>query len=269
MPNTDLLCSVDGQIGPVAEATISIADEGFLRGDGAFEMLRLYDGAPFALTDHMDRLERSAAGIFLEWDRAAFEREIAALLEANPVPSAALRLVLSRGGRRVAIIEEVPEFRHGLTLSTVAYEPTIVLTGLKTLSYGANMLATRLARQDGADEALLARPDGTLLEAPTSTIFWTDSDGNLHTPALDTGVLASITRQRIMDLVPVRESAEYRMSDIEDAEEVFLASSLREVQGVSVVDGLEFNCPGPVTQRVSALLSERIEAELGDASAVG
>jgi branched-subunit amino acid aminotransferase/4-amino-4-deoxychorismate lyase len=130
------------------------------------------------------------------------------------------------------------------------------------------MLATRLAKRDGADEALWARPDGTLLEAPTSTVFWADSEGNLHTPALETGVLASITRQRIMDLAPVRESAEYRLSDIEDAKEVFIASSLREVQGVSVVDGLEFDCPGPVTQRVAGLLSERIEAELGRAGTV-
>jgi branched-chain amino acid aminotransferase len=268
MPSPDLLCSVDGRIGPVAEATVSIADDGFLRGDGAFEMLRLYGGAPFALTDHMDRLGRSADGIFLEWDRPAFEREIDALLGANPKPEAALRLVLSRGGRRVAIIEDFPDFDHGLSLSTVAYQPTIVLNGLKTLSYGGNMLATRLAKRDGADDALLTRPDGTLLEAPTSTIFWVDGEGNLHTPALDAGVLASITRQRIMDMLPVRESAGYLISDIENAEEVFLASSLREVQGVSVVDGLEFGCPGPVTQRVSDLLSERIEAELGEASAI-
>jgi len=267
-PSQDLLCSLDGKISPVAEATVSITDEGFLRGDGAFEMLRLYGGAPFALTDHMDRLGRSAAGIFLDWDRATFEREIDALLDANPKKDAALRLVLSRGGRRVAIIEDFPDFEHDLSLSTIAYQPTIVLNGLKTLSYGANMLATRLAKQQGADEALLTRPDGTLLEAPTSTIFWADSEGNLHTPALDTGVLASITRQRIMDMLPVRESDKYMLTDIEDAEEVFLASSLREVQGVSLVDGLEFACPGPVTQRVSDLLSERIEAELGKAGTV-
>src|SRR5689334_10446604 len=164
MSSADLLCSVDGRIGPVAEATVSIADDGFLRGDGAFEMIRLYAGAPFAMADHMDRLGRSAEGIFLDWDRALFEREIDALLDANPHKEAALRLVLSRGGRRVAIIEGFPDFHHGLTLSTVAYQPTIVLTGLKTLSYGGNMLATRLAKRVGADEALLTRPDGTVLE---------------------------------------------------------------------------------------------------------
>ena len=257
-----LPCSVDGRIGPVAEATVSITDDGFLRGDGAFEMLKLYGGRPFGMTDHLDRLDRSAAGIFLEYDRPTFEREIDALIAEHGARDAALRLVLTRGGRRIAIIEPLPPFRHGLRLSGVRYQPTIVLNQLKTLSYGGNMRATRLAQRDGADEALLIEPDGTILEAPTSTLFWVDKEGNLHTPELDTGVLASITRERIMRLVPVTEDERCKLTDVLGANEVFLASSLREVQGVSVLDGLEFACPGPVTSRVSDLLAEHIQAEI-------
>jgi branched-chain amino acid aminotransferase len=257
-----LPCSVDGRIGPVAEATISIADDGFLRGDGAFEMLKLYGGRPFALEDHLDRLDRSAEGIFLEYDRPTFEREIGALIEMHGAHDAALRLVLSRGGRRIAIVEPIPDFRHGLTLSGVRYQPTIVLNHLKTLSYGGNMRSTRLAQRDGADEALWIQPDGTVLEAPTSTLFWVDRDGELHTPELDVGVLASITRERIMRLVPVTEDEVCQLADVLGASELFLASSLREVQGISALDALEYGCPGPVTQKVADLLSEHIQAEL-------
>ncbi len=260
-----LPCSVDGRIGPVAEATVSITDDGFLRGDGAFEMLKLYGGRPFGMTDHLDRLDRSAAGIFLGYDRPAFEREIDALIAAHGKHDAALRLVLTRGGRRIAIIEPLPPFGHGLRLSGVRYQPTIVLNQLKTLSYGGNMRATRLAQRDGADEALLIEPDGTILEAPTSTLFWVDGEGNLHTPELETGVLASITRERIMRLVPVTEDANCHMNDLLGGAELFLASSLREVQGVASLDGLEFNCPGPVTQKVADLLAEHIQAEITDA----
>jgi branched-chain amino acid aminotransferase len=256
------LCSVDGSIGPVAEATVSITDDGFLRGDGAFEMLKIYGGRPFALTDHLDRLDRSASGIFLEYDRPVFEREIEALIDATGHNDSALRLVLSRGGRRIAIMEDLPAFEHGLKLSSVRYQSTIVLTQLKTLSYGGNMRATRLAQRDGADEALLVEPDGSVLEAPTSTLFWVDADGGLHTPELETGVLASITRERIMRLVPVTEDASTMIADVLDASEMFLASSLREVQGVSALDGLGFHCPGPVTSRVEDLLAEHIQAEL-------
>jgi branched-chain amino acid aminotransferase len=257
-----LPCSVDGRIGPVAEATVSITDDGFLRGDGAFEMLKLYGGRPFGMTDHLDRLDRSAAGIFLEYDRPAFEREIDALIAEHGKHDAALRLVLTRGGRRIAIIESLPPFGHGLRLSGVRYQPTIVLNQLKTLSYGGNMRATRLAQRDGADEALLIEPDGTILEAPTSTLFWVDGEGNLHTPELETGVLASITRERIMRLVPVTEDANCHINDLLGGAELFLASSLREVQGVASLDGLEFNCPGPVTQKVADLLAEHIQAEI-------
>jgi branched-chain amino acid aminotransferase len=260
-----LLCSLDGTVMPVGEANVSIMDDGFIRGDGAFEMLKLYDGRPFALTDHLNRLEHTADGIFLEWDRGAFESEIAALLEANRQGDGELRLVLTRGGRRLAIIEPPHEFAHGLSLSTVRYQPTIVLTGLKTLSYAANMTASRIAKRDGADEALLVGPDGTVMEAPTSTIFWVDNAGNLHTPKLEAGILASITRDRIMRVAPVEESRAYQLRDVLDAAEVFLASSLREVQGVSSLDGLTYACPGPVTQRVEGLLAERILAELSGA----
>jgi branched-chain amino acid aminotransferase len=250
---------------PVGEATISIMDEGLIRGDGAFEMLKLYDNRPFALADHLDRMDRSADGIFLDWDRSAFEQEIAALLDANRQHDGELRLVLTRGGRRIAIIEPPHAFEHGLALSSVEYQPTIVLTGLKTLSYEANMTATRIAKRDGADEALLVGPDGTVMEAPTSTVFWVDGNGSLHTPELGAGILASITRDRIMQVVPVEESDSYKLDEVLGASEVFLASSLREVQGVASLDGLTYTCPGPVTERVAGLLAERIQAELSGA----
>ena len=257
-----LLCSLDGDVMPVGEATISITDEGLIRGDGAFEVMKLYDNRPFGLSDHLDRLDRSAEGIFLQYDRAAFEQEIAELLDGNRQHDGELRLVLTRGGRRLAIIEPPHSFEHGLSLSSVEYQPTIVLTGLKTLSYEANMTATRIAQRDGADEALFVGPDGTVMEAPTSTIFWVDREGSLHTPALRTGILASITRDRILKVSPVEESDSYKLGDVLEASEVFLASSLREVQGVASLDGLTYTCPGPVTQRVAGLLSERILAEL-------
>jgi branched-chain amino acid aminotransferase len=137
---------------------VSVTDEGLLRGDGAFEVLKLYAGKPFALEDHLDRLQRSCEGIFLEWDHDRFEQEVQALLERNEHDEKSLRLLVTRAGRRIAIIEDFPEFRHGVSLSSVRYQPTVVLTGLKTLSYAANMLAGRIAREQGADEALFVSP---------------------------------------------------------------------------------------------------------------
>ena len=255
------LSSIDGDIAPASEARIGVNDDGLLRGDGAFEVLKLYDGQPFALGDHLDRLGRSADGIFLEWNREVFEAEIASLLDANEERDQCLRLLITRGGRRIAIVEPKPSFGHDMTLQSVTYQPTVVLTGLKTLSYCSNMTATRIAQSRGAMEALLVLPGGRVLEAPTSTMFWADGDGTLRTPRLDAGILASITRDRILKLVPVEES-DYELGDVLGASEVFLASSVREVQGVSEVDGVRFDSPGPVTQRIAGFLSERIQAEL-------
>src|SRR5205809_7644261 len=103
------IASVDGIISPTAQATIPLPDDGLYRGDGVFEAIRLYGGRPFALTDHLDRLERSAAAIELPAQRGELEREIDALLEAHGDADAQLRLVVTRGGRRLAMIEPLVE----------------------------------------------------------------------------------------------------------------------------------------------------------------
>src|SRR5918997_4729973 len=109
MGMSEELASLDGQIAPAAETTIAVTDEGFLRGDGVFEVIRVYDGAPFALVDHLDRLERSAANLRLpEVFRAELESEIPDLLEARGGAEfdGVLRIVVTRGGRRLLFTEQ-------------------------------------------------------------------------------------------------------------------------------------------------------------------
>ena len=103
------LASVDGTIAPTAETQIPIKDDGLYRGDGVFEVIRLYGGRPFALADHLDRLERSAAAIDLDAQREALAPEIDALIAAHGDADAQLRLVVTRGGRRIALIEPLVE----------------------------------------------------------------------------------------------------------------------------------------------------------------
>ena len=136
-----MLASLDGAIGPVAETRIPVTDEGLLRGDGGFEVARLYGGRPFAMEDHYARLQRTCNGLRLEFDLTALRAEVDALLEeAGPV-EALLRIVLTRGGRRLAMIEPLPHRLSVARVMTVPYAPNRVLDGLKTLSYAGNMLA--------------------------------------------------------------------------------------------------------------------------------
>lgn len=256
------LASVDGTITPSAEATVPMKDDGLYRGDGAFEVIRLYEGRPFALADHLDRLERSSAAIRLEFDRAALEREIDALLTEAGGPDGQLRLIVTRGGRRIAAIEPIPAHAETLRLATVTYSPTVILNGVKSLSYAANMQATRLAKEQGADEAVLVQPDGTVLEPPTSAIFWVSPEGGLRTPALDVGVLESITRDRLVKALHVEEGT-WPVADLRAAGEVFLASTTREIQAVSAIDGNALpEAPGPRTREAQEAFRATLEQEL-------
>src|SRR5262245_8666958 len=146
-----LLASLDGRIMPVDEARVPVTDEGLLRGDGVFEVIRLYDGRPYALDEHLERMAKSAAGLRPPFDGALLRADVDALLAAGDPGDGALRLVWTRGGRRIALIEQTPDFPPTIALRSVTYAPTRVLDGIKSLSYGANMLCGRLAREQGAD----------------------------------------------------------------------------------------------------------------------
>jgi branched-chain amino acid aminotransferase len=260
------LASVDGAVGPTAEAVIGLKDDGLYRGDGAFEVIRLYDGRPYALDDHIARLERSSASLRLEFDRMALRAEIAALLEeAGPVDGQ-MRLIVTRGGRRVAATENVPVHGETIKLASVTYQTTIVLNGVKSLSYGGNMLATRLAKEQGGEEALLVRPDGIVLEPPTSSIFWV-ADGALRTTALEEGVLASITRDRLLEAIPGIEQGAWTLDQVKGASEAFLASTTRELQAVASIDGVDLaTAPGPRTREAQVAFAAARDAELAAAS---
>jgi branched-chain amino acid aminotransferase len=256
------LASVDGKVTPTAEATVGLKDDGLYRGDGAFEVIRLYQGRPFALGDHLDRLVRSTAAIELRFDRAALEREIEELLRAAGPVEGQLRLIVTRGGRRIAATEPIPEHAETLSLASVTYCPTVILNHVKSLSYAANMQATRIAKSRGAEEAVLVRPDGTVLEPPTSSVFWVSADGVLRTPMIADGVLESITRDRLVKALQVEEGS-FRIDDLRAASEAFLASTTREIQAVAAIDGQALPAaPGPRTREAQEAFAETLGREL-------
>jgi branched-chain amino acid aminotransferase len=261
---SELAC-LDGTIAPAGETSIPVTDEGLLRGDGAFEVVRVYDGSPFVLGEHLDRMEASAANLRLEgpFHRERYEAEAAELLEARGGRSfdGCLRLVLTRGGRRLLITEQLPSKPDVARLAAVTYAPTRVLDGVKSLSYAANMLCSRIAHERGFDEALLITPHGRVLEAPTSSFFWAQDD-RLCTPPLDDHVLASITRAHLLDLLEVEERSIGLDELREVASEAFLASTTREVQPIGAIDDFELAAAGPLTTAAAAAFAERRDALL-------
>jgi len=109
------------------------------------------------------------------------------------------------------------------------------LAGVKTTSYAENVVALLYAKQRGATEAIFADTQGRLSEGTGSNIFWSDGQ-RLHTPPLDTGCLAGVTRALIMELLEVRES-HLPVDELESVHEAFLASTVRVVQSIGTVNG--------------------------------
>jgi len=256
-----LIASVNGVVSDPADAHIPVTDEGLLRGDGVFEVIRIYDGRAFAMDEHMQRMSRSAANLRLEIDLGAVQADIAAVLDqAGPV-DAAIRALVTRGGNRVVLLEELKELPDTLALALITYAPTRILDGVKSLSYGSNMLAGRLAREQGCDEALLVTPHGRVLEGPTMAFFYALDGEQLYTPPLDDHILDSITRRHVIAVTGAQERVT-ATDDLAAITEAFMASTLREVHPIHRIGELELPAPGPLSSAAAAGVAERIRASL-------
>jgi 4-amino-4-deoxychorismate lyase len=254
-------------------------DLALVRGEAVFEAMRVYAGRPFRLRAHLDRLAASARAVELPLPGGLEELAARAVAAAGAGDTdVVLRLICTKGPEgsgepaAFAICSDVPasfeeERRRGLrvVLLTTATDPLVraaspwLLPGAKTISYAVNMAAQRAARAGGADDAVLVGLGGELLEAPTASLWWR-SGHTLHTPSLDLGILAGITRAVLCDLAPglglkVAEGV-YTAGDLAAADEAFLSSSTRELMPVVSVDGAPVadGRPGPAAADLQAVL---------------
>ncbi|MDT0487150.1 MULTISPECIES: aminotransferase class IV [Streptomyces] len=267
---------LDGGLQDTETARVSVFDHGLTVGDGIFETLKTVDGRPFALTRHLDRLTLSARGLGLpDPDHDEIRRACAAVIEANPVPLGRLRITYT-GGRGplgsdrgehgptlvVALGESAPR-PDSTAVITVPWTRNErgALTGLKTTSYAENVVALARARADGASEALFANTVGQLCEGTGSNVFVV-LDGDIHTPPLASGCLAGITRALTVQWTGAKET-DLPLDVLERADEVFLTSTLRDVQAVHRVDARELpGAPGPVTAKAMRIFEERAGHDL-------
>jgi branched-chain amino acid aminotransferase len=252
---------LDGELMRAGEAMIPAGDDGLIRGDGAFDAFPVRDGHPFGRAAHLDRLERSCAALMLPCPREQIESDIDLLLTRAPAGYTVVRVVLTRGGHRICRLESAGD-RAALTkaarLLPVTYDPSVLLNGVKSLSYAANMLASRRAVAEGYDEALLVRSDGVVLEGPTCSIFWARG-GRLVTPALETGILASITRRVILESMPVEEGSP-QLEDLLGAEEAFLVSTARLAQPIAAIGEVRLPAaPGPQTLEAQVAIERAMD----------
>ncbi|HEX4698779.1 MAG TPA: aminotransferase class IV [Actinomycetes bacterium] len=261
------------------DARVSVFDHGLTVGDGVFESAKVVDGVAFALSRHLHRLARSAAGLGLavpaEGDlRAA----VTATLEANAAELAApqrLRITLTggtgplgsdRGDAEPTLLVALAPLRTWAATAKVVVVPWTrnergATAGLKTTSYAENVVALAYAHAAGGSEALLANTVGQLCEGTGSNVFLV-LDGQIVTPPLSSGCLAGVSRALVLEWTGALEH-ELSMADLARAEEVFLTSSTRDVQAVHAVDNRALSgAPGPRTAQVATVFAERATADV-------
>ena len=208
---------------PAGEASVSVLDHGLLYGDGVFEGIRVYDGRPFLLDEHLDRLEASARAIVLELPAA--RAEIAAVCREAIARSGHddgyLRLVVTRGvgalgvsphtcARASLIVIAAPlslyppeRYRDGVRLVTSSLRRSAsdaLPPQVKSLNYLTSVLASIEARRQGADEAMLLNAQGLIAECTADNLFVV-SRGRVLTPSVASGALAGITRALVLHLL--------------------------------------------------------------------
>lgn len=266
---------VNGTLKDRDSARVSVFDHGLTVGDGVFETLKVQNGKAFALTRHLDRLVRSAQGLgFTGPDPEEVRHACQAVLEATPVPYGRLRITCTagrsplssdRGQDELSLVVAVdpcdpaPETTAAITVPWVRNERG-ALSGLKTTSYAENVVALARAHQSAASEALFANTQGRLCEGTGTNVF-VAIDGELHTPPLSAGPLAGITRALVREWVGAHES-DLPFDVLERADEIFLTSSLRDVQAVRRVDGRDLpGAPGPLTTKARRVFAERAAAD--------
>jgi len=278
---------LNGEIVERDAAKVSAFDRSFLYGDGLFETVRAYGGAPFMLAEHLARMANSAEALGIamptEGDVATV---VGRLIEMNELADAYVRITLSRGTHTGQLVPDEP-LRPTLLIDVRELHPypaemvergaTVVISSSvhnsashvsrhKTTSYLAGILARREAKERGADEAILLDHAGHVAEGAASNVFCVRG-GRLLTPPLDMNILPGVTRGCVIELA--RESgieaaeARFGAEELKTADEVFLTNSLMEVMPVGLIDGV---APQAIPGSMTAALASSYKGLVSDST---
>jgi branched-chain amino acid aminotransferase len=290
-----IIINAGGEIGPIGQAKVSPLDHGFLYGDSVYETVRTYQGVPFLLERHLERLQRSLDRVFISLpiSRKELREEIEKTINAywstyRTDEDVAVRAVISRGegpiGLDFALCErssfliyvfQLPKLDAALyetgirvVLSKVRRNhPRALDPGIKSGNFLNNILAYKDARDAGAQEAIISGAEGYLAEGTTSNVFVVQ-EGLVWTPH-PFGILDGITRAVVFEEarvagIPVGET-NIPPEALFSADEAFITSSLKAVLAVTRVNGQAVGDgkPGPITRRLHALYQARVDRECG------
>ena len=255
------------------KARVAPVSSAMLYGRGVFTTLAIYDGQPFLWSRHWQRLTTHAKRLDIDFtgcNEKNVGEALQKLISVNQVEWGRARVImLARHGRDfwktkapgakktdLLIMTGDPQkvAPAGLSLAVSPYRvntssPT---SGIKSLNYLDNVLAWEEAQSRDFDEAVVLNERGEIVSATTANLFWA-KNGTLHTPNLSTGALAGVTRECVIEIahkhfLPLLEGV-YEMTDLTDADEIFLTSSSLGVAAVTTFDFRRYS-EGPLTTMI-------------------
>ncbi|WML57039.1 aminodeoxychorismate lyase [Neobacillus sp. PS2-9] len=267
-----MLIYLNGQFISKEDARISPFDHGFLYGIGLFETFRVYDGHPFLLDDHLERLNQGLAELSIQqqYTRKEIKNILQELLERNQLTNAYIRLNVSAGLGEVGLQVE-PYLQPNLIIFPKPLPPAGELIEkkavllkvkrnspegnqrLKSHHYLNNVLAKREIGDFPDIEGIFLNEQGYLAEGIVSNLFWIK--GNvLYSPSLHTGILNGITRQFVIQLgwennLQIQEGL-YSFEEALEADEMFVTNSIQEIVPITSFEGRNFpGKEGPWVQK--------------------
>ena len=286
---------MDGQMVPWDEAQVHVLSHGLHYGTGVFEGIRAYETdtgpAIFRLTEHMERLHRSANayGIPLDWSVEKLVGAARQVVSVNSLPSAYIRPLVTLGAGSMSLDPRAcvtvtviaawtwgaylgeEGIRDGVTVGVSSWrrfaESTLIANAKGTGGYLNSVQAKLEALRAGFDEAIMLNTDGQVAEGSGENLFLV-RNGEVLTPPVTAGILEGITRDSIMQLLAddgldVREAPLSR-SDLYYADELFFTGTAAEVTPIRLVDHRPVGSgkPGPVTRRAQELFNRAVTGKL-------
>ncbi|WP_281645129.1 D-amino acid aminotransferase [Parendozoicomonas sp. Alg238-R29] len=272
---------LNGEFLPVENAKISVLDRGFLFGDGVYEVVPFFDGRPLRQKEHIDRLYRSLESINLkieqkpeEWD-GLFQTLYA--LNKDDGDNQSIYLQITRGagkershnypdGVKPTVFAMTMPFTPGIRVQQHPGGKAITVADqrwqrcdIKSISLLGNLIPHHRAQEAGVTEAIQIDESGRVTEGASSNVF-VIRDGRIITPPLSERILGGVTRALVLQLAAndsryVCEERELSADDLQQADEIWITSSSREIVPIIELDGVAVGGgePGPVWQYMAGL----------------
>ena len=275
---------LNGELIDVGHAKVSISNPALLHGVGLFETLRTYDGQPFRLQQHIDRMTRSADKLDMAVGHVIDQvpEAVQSVLDANELTNARVRFTVtppspSREDDHPMLLVAAQAttgypselYERGMTVflctqfRQTAHDP---LASHKTTSYLPRLMALRNAQNRSCGEALWFTPENLLAEGCISNVFLVKK-GQLITPPIDTPILPGVTREAVLELAAdhdlAAEESACTIDDLLDADEVFLTNAIMEVMPVTRIERrcIADEKVGPIARQLAELYTQLTQKE--------